>query len=84
MLRRYDVLVSGLVARMAGDASAIDRTTRAIRARPTFTLGDEGEAGRLPLVLEARSPDESEAELRWLEEQPAVRLVEIVFVDFAE
>ena len=76
--------VSGLVAVLAEDAEAAEAARVALRRDGRLIVGAAPTPGRLPLVLETADHAEHDAAIREIERIPGVRLLEVVYVDFAD
>ena len=76
------IQTSGLVLVLSKDAAQSDRALEWLRRQPHVELGEPSLDGRLPVVLEADSGEQSDARTRELEGRPGIARVEVVFVGF--
>jgi nitrate reductase NapAB chaperone NapD len=73
--------ISGLLITLDCDPSKRAEALAALRQHPAIDIG-EGEAHRVPIVVDTPSSDEDRAVWDWLHDQPGVAFVDLVYVHF--
>jgi len=74
-------MIAGVVATLTDSAQRLQATLDDIAAQPQIELGALGDADRrIPLTIDSPDRRDVESVTKWLQEQPEVAFVDVVFV----
>ena len=79
------IMIASVVATLTDDVQQSQSTLDDIVARPEIEIGEVNPTERrIPLTIDSPDRNDVESVTRWLQEQPGVVFVDVVFVHFEE
>ena len=77
-------MISGLIARLDGTQHNIAELFSTLVEHPAIEIGELIEGRKLPLTIDAVGKDQTEEITRWVQSQPGIAFVDVVYVHFED